>query len=143
MQIQGFLLLPSSKVLLEPALRAGTFTGVLISECGYIAKWWLLTMALTDLEIKKAKTKERPYKLSDGGNMYLWITPAGGKLWRWVFRCEGKAKLMTFGRYPDVPLALARDRLAEARKPEIINDPERFGAANVFSFVVRGTASRP
>ena len=73
-------------------------------------------MALTDLEIKRAKTKDRPYKLSDGGNMYLWVTPAGGKLWRWAYRCEGKAKLMTFGRYPDVPLALARERHAEARK---------------------------
>jgi integrase len=73
-------------------------------------------MALTDLEIKRAKTKDKPYKLSDGGNMYLWVTPAGGKLWRWAFRWEGKAKLMTFGRYPDVPLALARERLAEARK---------------------------
>ena len=55
-------------------------------------------MALTDLEIKRAKIKDRPYKLSDGGNMYLWVTPAGGKLWRWAFRYEGKAKLMTFGR---------------------------------------------
>src|SRR5260370_41869077 len=73
-------------------------------------------MALTDLEIKRAKTKDKPYKLSDGGNMYLWVAPAGGKLWRWAFRYEGKAKLMTFGRYPDVPLALARERLAEARK---------------------------
>src|SRR5260370_34351498 len=34
----------------------------------------------------------------------------------WAFRYEGKAKLMTFGRYPDVPLALARERLAEARR---------------------------
>ena len=73
-------------------------------------------MALTDLEIKRAKTKDKPYKLSDGGNMYLWVTPAGGKHWRWAYRCEGKAKLMTFGRYPDVPLALARERHAEARK---------------------------
>jgi integrase len=73
-------------------------------------------MALTDLEIKRAKTKDKPYKLSDGGNMYLWVTPAGGKLWRWAFRCGGKAKLMTFGRYPEVPLVLARERLAEARK---------------------------
>jgi integrase len=97
-------------------LRPGTFAGMLISECGYIAKWGSGRMALTDLEIKRAKTKDKPYKLSDGGNMYLWVTPAGGKRWRWAFRYEGKAKLMTFGRYPDVPLALARERLAEARK---------------------------
>ena len=44
------------------------------------------------------------------------ITPAGGKLWRWKYRHEGKEKLMSFGQYPDVPLALARDRHTEARK---------------------------
>ena len=73
-------------------------------------------MALTDLQVKRAKAKDKPYKMSDGGNLYLWVTPAGGKLWRWAFRYEGKAKLMTFGRYPDVPLMLARERHSEARK---------------------------
>jgi hypothetical protein len=71
-------------------------------------------MALSDLEIKRTKTKDKPYKLSDGGNMYLWVTPAGGKLWRWAFRYEGKAKLMTFGRYPDVvDLGHDADRLGD------------------------------
>jgi hypothetical protein len=78
---------------------------MLISDCGYIAKWGSGTMALSDREIKRAKAKVKPYKLSDGGNMYLWVTPSGGKLWRWAFRYEGKAKLMTFGRYPEVSLA--------------------------------------
>jgi hypothetical protein len=39
-------------------------------------------MVLTDTEIKKARKREKPYKLSDGGGLYLWITPSGGKLWR-------------------------------------------------------------
>jgi integrase len=73
-------------------------------------------MALTDITIRKAKTRERPYKVSDGGGLYLWVTPAGGKLWRWTYRHEGKQKLMTFGKYPDVPLAQARERHSEARK---------------------------
>jgi integrase len=73
-------------------------------------------MALTDISIRKAKTKKRPYKVSDGGGLYLWVTPSGGKLWRWTYRYEGKQKLMTFGRYPDVPLALARERHSEARR---------------------------
>jgi hypothetical protein len=71
-------------------------------------------MALSDLEIKRTKTKDKHYKLSDGGNMYLSVTPAGGKLWRWAFRYEGKAKLMTFGRYPDVvDLGHDADRLGD------------------------------
>jgi integrase len=73
-------------------------------------------MALTDTAVKKAKSKEKPFKLSDGGNFFLWVTPSGGKLWRWAYRYEGKEKLMTFGRYPEVSLSRARERHAESRK---------------------------
>src|SRR5262245_60162433 len=72
-------------------------------------------MALTDIQIKKAKTKEKPYRLSDGGGLYLWLTPAGGQLWRWGYVYKGKEKLMSFGKYPDVSLALARENHAAAR----------------------------
>ena len=73
-------------------------------------------MPLTDLEVRRAKAKERAYRMSDGGSLFLWVTPAGGKLWRWAYTHEGKEKLMAFGKYPDVPLALARERHSEARK---------------------------
>ncbi|MHB1744692.1 MAG: Arm DNA-binding domain-containing protein [Acidobacteriaceae bacterium] len=72
-------------------------------------------MALTDTGVRKAKAKDTAYRLSDGGGLYLWITPAGGKLWRWKYRHECKEKLMSFGKYPDVPLSQARERHAEAR----------------------------
>jgi integrase len=71
---------------------------------------------LTDTEIKRAKATEKAYSMGDGGGLYLWVKPTGGKLWRWSYRFEGKEKLMSFGKYPDVSLALARDRHAEARK---------------------------
>jgi integrase len=73
-------------------------------------------VALTDTEIRKTKATASAYRLSDGGGLYLWITPAGGKLWRWKYRFEGREKLMSFGGYPDVPLALARERHSAARK---------------------------
>jgi integrase len=73
-------------------------------------------MALTDTEIKKAKAREKAYSLNDSGGLYLWITPAGGKLWRWAYRFDRKEKLMSLGKYPDVSLAQARERHAEARK---------------------------
>ncbi len=72
-------------------------------------------MALTDTEVRKAKAKASAYRMSDGGGLYLWITPTGSKLWRWKYRFEGREKLMTFGSYPDVPLSLARERHGDAR----------------------------
>jgi integrase len=73
-------------------------------------------MALTDTEIKKSKTREKAYSMGDGGGLYLWVTPAGGRLWRWSYRFKGKEKLMSLGKYPDVSLAQARERHSEARK---------------------------
>ena len=64
-------------------------------------------MRLTDIQIKRIKPGAKPHKVSDGGGLFLWVTPAGGKIWRWTYRHEGRAKLMTFGKYPDVPLSLA------------------------------------
>jgi len=73
-------------------------------------------MALTDTVIRKVKTKEAAYRLTDGRGLYLSITPAGGKLWRWKYRFEGREKLMSLGRYPDVSLSQARERHSAARK---------------------------
>lgn len=73
-------------------------------------------MALTDTQIRKAKQEEKPYRLSDGGGLYLQIAISGGKLWRWKYRFDGKEKLMALGKYPDVSLAHARDRHAQVRQ---------------------------
>lgn len=71
---------------------------------------------LTDTEIRKSKASAEAYRLADGHGLYLWITPAGGKLWRWKYRFDGKEKLMALGRYPEISLADARERHGEARK---------------------------
>jgi integrase len=73
-------------------------------------------MALTDTEIRRSHPEDKPYRLSDGGGLYLQVAPTGGKLWRWKYRFDSKEKLMSLGPYPDVPLAEARERHAEARK---------------------------
>ena len=75
-----------------------------------------VTMPLTDTAIKKAKSADKPAKLSDGKGMYLLVTPAGSKLWRWKYRFSGKEKVMPLGAYPDVSLAQARDAMAAGRK---------------------------
>lgn len=73
-------------------------------------------MKLTDTQVKRIKPSMKPYKVSDGGGLFLWATPSGGKIWRWTYRYEGRAKLMTFGSYPDISLSLARERHAAGRK---------------------------
>lgn len=55
---------------------------------------------LTETEIKKTKPREKPFKLSDGGGLHLYVTPAGGKLWRYRFEVSGKEKLLSIGPYP-------------------------------------------
>jgi hypothetical protein len=59
---------------------------------------------------------KKAYNMSDGEGLLLRIAPSGGKLWRWKYRHDGKEKLMSFGKYPSVPLAEARNRHQEARK---------------------------
>lgn len=73
-------------------------------------------MPLTDTAIRKAQPHERQYKLADGGGLFLLVTPAGGKSWRWKYYLDGKEKLMTLGRYPDVSLAKARELRDQARR---------------------------
>lgn len=46
-------------------------------------------LALTDTEIKRAKGADEAYRMPDAGGLYLWITPSGGKLWRWKYRSNG------------------------------------------------------
>ena len=73
-------------------------------------------MSLTDTEIRKTKPAAKAYRLPDTKGLFLFVTPTGGKLWRYKYRHGGLQKLMAIGKYPDVPLALARERHAEARR---------------------------
>jgi len=73
-------------------------------------------MALTDVAIRNAKPGAKPVKMADGGGLFLYITPAGGKLWRLKYRMDGKEKLLAIGAYPEIGLGEARRRREEARE---------------------------
>lgn len=73
-------------------------------------------MPLTDIQIKRAKPREKPFHLTDGKGMYLLVQPNGTKLWRYRYRLGGKQKQYAIGVYDDVSLADARDELKKARK---------------------------
>jgi integrase len=73
-------------------------------------------MPLSDPAIRQAKPRPKPYRLFDGGGLYLEVAPAGGKWWRLKYRVDGKEKRLSLGVYPDVPLKDARERREAARK---------------------------
>jgi integrase len=72
-------------------------------------------MTLTDTRIRNAKPAPKTYKLSDGGGMYLLVTPQGGRYWRLDYRFHGKRRTLALGIYPTVTLASARARREDAR----------------------------
>ncbi len=63
-----------------------------------------------------AKPKEKPYRLADGGGLYLEVMPSGSKCWRLKYRYIGKEKRLAFGVYPIVTLADARAKRDKAKK---------------------------
>jgi integrase len=71
---------------------------------------------LTDMKVQKAKSKDKPVTLFDGGGLFLLITPTGGKLWRFKYRYDSKQKLLAFGTYPEISLMDARKQRDDARK---------------------------
>lgn len=75
-----------------------------------------LATPLTDIQPRNAKPKEKPYKLSDGGGLYLLVNTDGAKYWRMDYRYAGTRKTLAFGRYPQTSLAQAREKRAAARR---------------------------
>lgn len=73
-------------------------------------------MALTNISLRNAKPKDKAYKLYDEAGLFIQVTPAGGKWWRFKYRFDGKEKLLSLGTYPEISLADARERRDEARK---------------------------
>lgn len=84
-------------------------------------------MALTHTAVSKAKPKDKPTKLSDGGGLYLLIKPSGYKAWKYDFRLDGKRGTYSIGNYPDISLKdartahqLAREHVAKGINPKVI-----------------------
>lgn len=79
-------------------------------------------MPLNDAKVKAAKPRDTAYKLTDGGQLYLHVTTAGGKHWRMNYtfgtNLAGKPaqKTLTIGRYPIVSLGEAREARDAAKK---------------------------
>jgi integrase len=103
---------------------------------------------LTDRAIKNAKPAATVRKLSDGQGLTLVVHPNGSKYWIYRYRYLGKEKTLSLGIYPEVSLAGARLKLAEARKiiaggqdPSQVRKSEKhqaaIGAENSFEAIAR------
>ena len=73
-------------------------------------------MSLTIIEIKNAKPQATDYRLADSQGLFLHVTPAGGKVWRYRYRVGPREKTLTLGKYPELGLVAAREAHREARK---------------------------
>ena len=79
----------------------------------------LVQQPLTELAIRKAKPADKRYDLFDASvrGLGLRVATSGTKSWFMMRRFNGRMIRTTFGRYPEVPLALAR-----LKAPNILAD---------------------
>jgi integrase len=71
---------------------------------------------LTDLKVRNAKSREKPYRLFDGDGLALWISPTGARSWQLRYRLDGTEQTATLGKLNRLTLAQARARADEMRK---------------------------
>ena len=88
-------------------LKTGTITGTETPDGYELAA----TDFLSEARIRRARPKERPYKLRDGGGLYLLITPTDAKQWRLRYVIGGRESMLSLGTYP----ATSRGSVTAAR----------------------------
>jgi integrase len=71
--------------------------------------------ALSAAAVTNARAREREYKLTDGGGLYLRIRPSGAKSWCYKYRLHGRQYSFTIGPFPELQLRHARDLHDRAR----------------------------
>jgi Arm DNA-binding domain len=75
-----------------------------------------MSKQLHTLSARTVATLTKPGRHSDGGGLYLSISPSGARSWVFMWKVAGKRREMGLGSLRDVPLAKARQRAAEARQ---------------------------
>ncbi|MFK4872662.1 tyrosine-type recombinase/integrase [Novosphingobium sp. ZW T3_23] len=71
---------------------------------------------LSSTAVDRARPREKAYKLSDRDGLYLLVKPSGARYWRMNFKLHQLQRTASFGRYPEVTLAEARQLLLKARR---------------------------
>ena len=73
-------------------------------------------MPLSEYQIRAAKPREKPYKLTDGQGLVLLVSPTGARLWRLRYTFAGREGMISVGSYPATSLKEARERRDVAHK---------------------------
>jgi Arm DNA-binding domain len=71
-------------------------------------------MPLSDKKLQALKRSPEAGKHVDADGLFLKITPAGGMYWQWRIRTP-KETIVSYGTYPEVSLAEARESHRKAR----------------------------
>jgi integrase len=88
-----------------------------------VGQGWPVTRKIDRLNARMVATVTKPGRHADGGNLYLSISPNGGRRWVFLYRWHGKPMEVGLGSARDVTLARARElaRQARAKLAEGIN----------------------
>jgi integrase len=71
---------------------------------------------LTDRRLRAAKPRAKPYRLADGGGLYLYVAPSGVNSWQYRYRHDGRPQTATLGKVSNQQgLAWARSAADAAR----------------------------
>lgn len=73
---------------------------------------------LTDRELRAWVAAGKPMMAADGGGLTFTLSASGTAAWRLRYRHAGHPRVLTLGRYPDLPLSAARER-ARAERAKI------------------------
>lgn len=66
---------------------------------------------LTDTQIKTLKPTEKTYKVADAHGLYVTVSPAGTKAFRYDYRLDGRRETLTIGRYAEGTRSRGADEL--------------------------------
>ncbi|WP_084151372.1 Arm DNA-binding domain-containing protein [Paracidovorax oryzae] len=64
-----------------------------------------INYTLSPTRINNAKPRAKTYKLSDGGGLFVEISPGGQKTWRYQYRLDRLRNTVSIGRYPEIGVA--------------------------------------
>lgn len=87
----------------------------------------MIKLALTELQCRQAKSREKIYTLSDGNGLILEVRPSGKKYWISRIWENGKERRKSLGKYPDIPVKDARARNIEMRSSLAPSSKDLFG----------------